>query len=39
MDLCMCVWVDLVAHLCPDSSAVGSTDTVFPLARMLTENS
>lgn len=35
MDLYLYVWVELVAHLCSDSSAVGSAGTVFPLARML----
>lgn len=37
MDLCMYVWVVLVAHLCPVSLAVGNTGTVFPQARTLTE--
>jgi len=39
MDLYIHVWAELVAHLCPDSSAVGSAGTRFPLAKMLTENS
>lgn len=39
MDTCVYVWVELVAHLYLGSSAVGNAGTVFPLARMLTENS
>lgn len=39
MNLYVYVGVELVAHLCPDSSEVGSAGIIFPLAGMLTENS
>lgn len=39
MNLCVYVGVELVAHLSPDSSTVGSAGIIFPLAGMLTENS
>lgn len=32
MNLCVYVGVQLVAHLCPDSSAVGSAGIIFPIA-------
>lgn len=39
MNLYVYVGVELVAHLCSDSSEVRSAGIIFPLAGMLTENS